>query len=276
MSTTVLRPVHARAGWLQALRSEWVKLRTVRSTYWSLLLLVGLSLLFSALACWESETQGGSLGQPGDNDIILNSLAGVFFGQIAAAVLAVLAITSEYTTRMIRTTFAANPRRRSVLAAKALVVTSVVLGVGLATSAACLLIGQRILQSNGFTAENGYSALSLADSDARWAVLGSAAYLGLLALFCVGVGAVLRHTAGAITVVLAIVLAPVIAIGFLPEGAAEAVEKASLMSAGLAIQQTVQRDDSIPLSQLGGLGVAAAYAVVAMVVAVWLIGRRDA
>jgi ABC-2 type transport system permease protein len=276
MSTTVLRPVHARAGWLQALRSEWVKLRTVRSTYWSLLLLVGLSLLFSALACWESETQGGSLGQPGDNDIILNSLAGVFFGQIAAAVLAVLAITSEYTTRMIRTTFAANPRRRSVLAAKALVVTSVVLGVGLATSAACLLIGQRILQSNGFTAENGYSALSLADSDALWAVLGSAAYLGLLALFCVGVGAVLRHTAGAITVVLAIVLAPVIAIGFLPEGAAEAVEKASLMSAGLAIQQTVQRDDSIPLSQLGGLGVAAAYAVVAMVVAVWLIGRRDA
>jgi ABC-2 type transport system permease protein len=276
MSTTVLRPVHARAGWLQALRSEWVKLRTVRSTYWSLLLLVGLSLLFSALACWESETQGGSLGQPGDNDIILNSLAGVFFGQIAAAVLAVLAITSEYTTRMIRTTFAANPRRRSVLAAKALVVASVVLGVGLATSAACLLIGQRILQSNGFTAENGYSALSLADSDARWAVLGSAAYLGLLALFCVGVGAVLRHTAGAITVVLAIVLAPVIAIGFLPEGAAEAVEKASLMSAGLAIQQTVQRDDSIPLSQLGGLGVAAAYAVVAMVVAVWLIGRRDA
>jgi ABC-2 type transport system permease protein len=276
MSTTVLRPVHARAGWLQALRSEWVKLRTVRSTYWSLLLLVGLSLLFSALACWESETQGGSLGQPGDNDIILNSLAGVFFGQIAAAVLAVLAITSEYTTRMIRTTFAANPRRRSVLAAKALVVASVVLGVGLATSAACLLIGQRILQSNGFTAENGYSALSLADSDALWAVLGSAAYLGLLALFCVGVGAVLRHTAGAITVVLAIVLAPVIAIGFLPEGAAEAVEKASLMSAGLAIQQTVQRDDSIPLSQLGGLGVAAAYAVVAMVVAVWLIGRRDA
>ena len=127
MSATTLTGVVARAGTPQALRSEWVKLRTVRSTFWSLLLLVGVSILFTSFLTGGSSTEGGSPGNGGDNDIVLDSLAGFWFGQIAAAVLAVLAITSEYSTRMIRTTFAANPRRRSVLVAKAIVVTGVVL-----------------------------------------------------------------------------------------------------------------------------------------------------
>ena len=151
------------AGPLEAVRAEWIKLRTVRSTTWSLLAFAGVSILFSALATWESETSGGSPGNPGDNDIVLDSLSGIWFGQMAAAVLAVLAITSEYSTRMIRTTLAANPRRRTVLAAKTAVVGIVVLVVGLAVSVACFLLGQSILRGNGFTYENGYPAASLAD-----------------------------------------------------------------------------------------------------------------
>jgi ABC-2 type transport system permease protein len=266
----------ARAGALQALRAEWIKLRTVRSTTWSLLAFAGVSLLFSALACWESSTEGGSPGNPGDNDIVLDSLSGIWFGQMAAAVLAVLAITSEYSTRMIRTTLAANPRRQTVLVAKTAVVGIAVLVVGLAVSVACFVLGQSILRGNGFTYENGYPAESLADGTPLRAVLGGTIYLGLLAVFSLGVGAILRHTAGAITAVLAVVLAPIIAINFLPEDAAEPLEKFSLMGAGIASQQTVDRADNIPMEPWAGLGVVAVYAAAALVVALLVIGKRDA
>ena len=265
-----------RAGSPQALRSEWVKLRTVRSTTWSLLLFVGISILFTSLLTSGSSTEGGSPGHGGDNDIVMDSLAGTWFGAIAAAVLAVLVITSEYSTGMIRTTFAANPRRRTVLAAKTLVVGGVVLLVGLATSAACFQVGQWFLRGNGFNYEGGYPAVTLADEDALRAVLGTGVYLGLLAVFSLGVGAVLRHTAGAITLVLASLLAPVIALNFLPESIADWVEKYCLMGAGLAIQQTVERDDNIGLSPAGGLAVVTAYAVIALVIALAAIDRRDA
>jgi ABC-2 type transport system permease protein len=265
-----------RAGLRQTLRAEWLKLRTVRSTAWSLIALVTVSVLLSALAGWESETQGGSPGNPGDNDLVVDSLAGIWFGQIGVAVLGVLAITGEYASGTIRTTFAANPRRRTVLAAKTLVVGAVVLVVGLATSAACFLVGQSLLRSNGFTYENGYPALSLVDREPFRAVACTGLCLVLLGVFSLGVGAILRHTAGAITLVLALVLAPVIAISFLPERLADYVEKASLLAAGLATQQTVERPDSIPLSPWEGLAVVGAYAAIALLLALWLIGRRDA
>jgi ABC-2 type transport system permease protein len=276
MSTALHAAVGARAGAPQALRSEWVKLRTVRSTAWSLFLLAGTSVLFTSVLTSGSHTEGGSPGFGGDNDIVLDSLAGIWFGAIAAAVLAVLVITSEYSTRMIRTTFAANPRRRTVLAAKTAVVGGIVLVVGLATSAACFQVGQWFLRGNGFNYEGGYPAVTLADGEALRAVLGSGAYLGLLAVFAIGVGAILRHTAGAITVVLAVLLAPVIALEFLPESLAEPVEKFSLMGAGLAIQQTVERPDNIPLGPGAGMLVVSSYAAASLVVALWLIGRRDA
>ena len=276
MSSTALAGLVTRAGAPQALRSEWVKLRTVRSTFWALLLLAGVSILFTSVLTGGSSTEGGSPGMRGDNDIVLESLAGIWFGQIAAAVLAVLAITSEYSTRLIRTTFVANPRRRTVLAAKAVVVVGVVLVVGLATSAACFQVGQWLLRGNGFNYEGGYPAVTLADGDALRAVVGSGVYLGLLALFSLGVGAIVRHTAAAITIVLAAVLAPVIAIGFLPENLAEPLEKSSLMGAGLAMQQTFERPDNIPLDPAQGLAVVCAYGVVTLLVAIWVIGRRDA
>lgn len=276
MTTAALDRSTARARAPQALRSEWVKLRTVRSTTWSLLLFVGISVLLTSLLTSGSTTEGGSPGHGGDNDVVLDSLAGIWFGAIAAAVLAVLVITSEYSTGMIRTTFSANPRRRTVLLAKATIVGGLVLVLGLATSAACFQIGQWFLHGNGFNYEGGYPAVTLADDEALRAVLGSGAYLGLLAVFSFGVGAVLRHTAGAVTVVLATLFAPVIALNFLPENIADWVEKCCLMGAGLAIQQTVEREDNIPLGPLGGLLVVSAYAAVSLLVALLLVGRRDA
>jgi ABC-2 type transport system permease protein len=98
----------------------------------------------------------------------------------------------------------------------------------------------------------------------------------MLVVFSLGVGTILRHTAGAITIVLAVVLTPVIAIGFLPEHVAEWFEKYSLMGAGLSIQQTVERPDNIPLGPWGGLAVVTAYAATAFLVALVSIARRDA
>ncbi len=275
-STTATLAAGSRPGALQALRTEWVKLRTVRSTAWSLLAFAGGSVLFTAVLTSGSTTEGGSPGHPGDNDIVMDSLVGIWLGLIAVAVLAVLTITSEHSTGMIRTTFAANPRRRTVLAAKAVVVGSVAFAAGLVTCVACFLIGQAFLRGGGFTYENGYPAVPLTDHEALRAVVGTAAALGLLAVFALGVGAILRHTAGAITAVLAVVLVPEIAIDFLPEHLVEPVEKFSLIGAGAAIQQTVERPDNIPLEPAAGLAVSAAYAASTLLVALWLIGRRDA
>jgi len=276
MTSTALAGVSARAGARQALRSEWVKLRTVRSTFWSLLLLAGVSVLFTVASTSGSSTEGGSPGMPGDNDIVLESLQGVWFGLIAAAVLAVLAITSEYSTGMIRTTFAANSRRRGVLAAKAAVVSTVVLVVGLATSAACFQLGQWILRGNGFDYQGGYPAVTLTDWEAIRAVVGTDICLGLFAVFALGIGAIVRHTAAAITIVLAVMLAPAIAAPLLPQGAGDQVARFSFLGAGLAVEQTVDRSDNVPLSPGGGLVVVTAYAAVGLLVALWLIGRRDA
>jgi ABC-2 type transport system permease protein len=276
MSTTATAPVRARAGSLQALRSEWVKLRTVRSTFWCLLLLAGVSVLFTTLAASGSSTEGGSPELPGDNDLVLESLQGIWFGQMAVAVLAVLAITSEYSTGMIRTTLAANPRRRSVLAAKTAVVSAVVFAVGAATTVACFQVGQALFRRNGFTYENGYPAVTLSDRESLRAVLGTAVCLAALTVFALGIGAILRHTAGAITVVIAAILVPLIASNFLPDRFDVPLERFSLLGASLAVQQTVQRGDDIPASPGAGLLVVGVYGAAAFVVALFLIGRRDA
>jgi len=151
-----------------------------------------------------------------------------------------------------------------------------VLVVGLATSVVCFQIGQWLLREGGFDYAGGYPAVTLADGEALRAVVYSGLYLGLLAMSSLGVGAIVRHTAAAITIVLAAVLAPMIAIGFLPENLAEPLEKSSLMGAGLAMQQTFDRPDNIPLDPAEGLAVVTAYGIVALLVALWVIGRRDA
>ena len=117
--------------------------------------------------------------------------------------------------------------------------------------------------------------MSLNDGPALRAVAGSGLYLAGLALLALGIAAVVRRTATAITVVLALVFVPPIAAGMLPEGLSEPVQKLSPM-AGLAVQETVERSDSIPIGPWAGLAVLGAYALGALVLAAWLIQRRDA
>jgi ABC-2 type transport system permease protein len=269
MATATAAP---RAGFPEALVAEWTKLRSVRSSGWSLAGLLLLTVLFAALVCASHSTEGAGPG--GGQDVVMLSLFGIYFGQLAAMAFAVIAVTSEYGTGLIRATFAANPRRRTVLAAKALVVAAPVLIVGTVASFASFLVGQAILHGNGFVAANGYPAASLADGDTLRAVVGTGLYVTAVALLSLGVGAILRHTAAAITVMAGLVFLPVIAGSILGESAADWIERLCPTVAGFAVQATTDREFAI--APLAGLGVTFAYAAAALLAAAWLIQRRDA
>jgi ABC-2 type transport system permease protein len=258
---------------MSALRAEWTKLRSVRSSWWALGLALGLTLVMSAFVSSTVSTSGRAPNDSGD-DVMMLSLAGVLFGQFAVVALAVVAITTEHATGTIRATFAANPRRHAVLGAKAAIVAGTVLAVGLVGSLLAFLAAQPILHDNGFVAANGYTPLSLGDVDTIRAVGGSAVYLALLALLSLGVGAILRHTAAAVTTVLALMFVPLLAAGLLPESAQDTIQRIAPMTAGICIQVTT--DQGAPLSPGAGIAVLAAWAAAAMLGALWLIGRRDA
>ncbi len=159
-----------RTGFPQVLHAEWIKVRSVRSTAWALLAGFGLTLLFTALVCSSTTTEGGSPGRPGDNDIVRDSLAGVWLGQIAFVLLAVLVIASEYSTGTIRATFAANPRRRLVLGAKAALLGGLVVAAGFLTAAASFVVGQSLAPRKRVRLRGG---LSRGDPDGRAGAAGS-------------------------------------------------------------------------------------------------------
>jgi ABC-2 type transport system permease protein len=263
----------------QAVHAEWTKLRTVPSTAWTALAAVGFTVALSALTTGSVDTSGCPPPQTGcDEDTMLLSLSGVYLGQIAIVVLAVQAVSAEYESMMIRTTLAANPRRGAVLAAKASVVTATVLGVGLLGALGALLAGRAILPGNGFTAANGYPPPSLGDEPTLRAVAGTVLYLGLVGLLSLGVAAAVRHTAAAITAVLSLLYVPFILTLVLPlsEHIRGMILKHAPMTAGLAVQATVERADSVPIGPWAGLGVLAAYAVAGMLLGYAMLRLRDA
>jgi ABC-2 type transport system permease protein len=257
-------------------------LRTVSSTGWLLLATVGVTIAFGLLVCSAVDTGGGAPGcvpgRPGcgDEDVVLNSLSGVYLGQIAAVALGVLAATSDYATGTIRATFAAIPQRATVVIAKCAVLAAPVFDAGLAASAASFLLGQPILHANGFVPEQGYPLASLTDPPAARAVIGTALYLVAIGVFGSAVGTIARRAGSAVAITLAVLYAPAIVSLMLGDPLRGWLQRLSPMMGGLAIQRTVPRADSVPIGTWAGLGVAAAWAAVAFVAAIWLVRRRDA
>jgi ABC-2 type transport system permease protein len=254
----------------RVLLAEWTKLRTVRSTTWALLAVAGLTVGLSAFVCSALDTDAGAQS---DNDSVMPSVAGVYISQLAVVALSVLAITVEYATGMIRATFMATPARWRVLAAKAIVLGTVTLIVGLAASVTSFLVGQPILAGNGFV------ATPLTDASALRSVVGSGLYLAVLALFSLGVGAVIRRPAGAISTMIGLLFGPLIVAMFLPGQAQKLLLDYGPMTAGLAIQQTKPAGiiaGTVPVAPWTGFTVFCAYATAALLPAFWLINRRDA
>ncbi len=254
------------------LHAEWTKLRTAPGNGWLLLGTIAATLALSALAATSVSCPVAGCGL----DPAKVSLTGIEIGQAVVAVLAVLAISGEYSTGMIRTTLTATPRRGAVLAAKAAIVTAVVLPDGAIAVLGSVLAGRLILPGNGFTAARGYPPLSLADGPVLRAATGSVLYLALIALLSLGAATAVRDSAVAIGIVLGLLyLFPIISTVVTSPHWHRLLEQISPMTAGLAIQATTGLR-SLPISPWAGLGVLAAWATAALLTGALKLRLRDA
>ncbi len=258
---------------VDVLRSEWTKIRSVRSSYWTLIGAFVATVGLAAIICgvYASQYSHLSLLEKAHFDPTSVSLGGVSLAQFAIGVLGVLIITGEYSTGAIRSTFASVPQRRLVLSAKATVFAGVALVVGTVSCFAAFLTGQAILSSQHIQA-------SLSGAGVLRAILGSGVYLALLGLFALGIGTLIRRSAGAISALFGIILVLPIIVASLPASWSSSFAKYLPASAGAAISHTVQSAPSAAgsLSPMAGLGVFALYAAAAMVLAGFVLKRRDA
>lgn len=225
-------------------------------------------------------TGGGKIGPeiPPD-DMVQISLFGVIAGLMALIAISVLFATSEYRRGMIRTTFLASPRRGRVLAAKALVLGGVTYVVGLAAATAAFLITQPMLREHGF-APPAFAKESLTDPAVIRALLLTAAFMTGVAVFSLAVGTIMRRSAAAITTVIVLVILPVI-VGSLLQAAPARWLMHVTLAGGFATQRAKPPSDTLvePWSMIGpwtGLAVTCAYASAALLLAWWLLRRRDA
>jgi ABC-2 type transport system permease protein len=187
-----LPEARGRAGLGGALASEWTKIRSVRSTMWSLVITVLIVVGLGALLNWANSTHTlETAAQLQGKDLVQRTLGAIVLGQLVMVVFGAMAVTTEYSTGMIRTSLAVQPRRMDVFWAKLIVVSLVSLVVGEVVSFASFLV------SVNFWHDKGVS-LSLGSHDALQAVVGGGLYLAGTALLAFGFGALLRHTAGTI------------------------------------------------------------------------------
>jgi len=255
----------------EPLHAEWTKLRTVASTGWLLLASVALIVGASAMAAAIVKCPGTCTA-----DTTRLSLTGVLLGQATLATLAVLVMTGEYSTGMIRVTLAAMPRRPALLAAKAAVVTAVVLAAGTVAVLGSLLAGRLLLPGSGFSPAHGFSPLSLAHGPTLRAAAGSVLYLVLVALLSLGAASALRDSALAITVALGLLyIFPVLGNVILSGRWRHDLGQWAPANAGLDIQAT-RHLGALPIGPWAGLGVLAAWAGAALLAGGLLLRLRDA
>ncbi|MGI5480586.1 ABC transporter permease [Streptomyces lavendofoliae] len=191
-------PIPVRRAHLgDALASEWTKIRSVRSTMWTLgvmiLLMVGVGLL-SVVAINATDTDLG------DESVLSLGFNGVLLGSICVVTLGVLTISSEYGTGMIRTTLTACPSRSRVLAAKAIVFFALILLVTAVTAGLVAVAQTALVDSGTATGEEWLRA-----------TVGAGLFTAVLGLLALAVGALVRHSAGAITIMIGVMLLPLVA-----------------------------------------------------------------
>jgi ABC-2 type transport system permease protein len=255
-----------------ALHAEWTKLRTLTGTAWLLAGAVVLTVAVSvAVAAATHQSSGGGGGQ----DPTKLALVGVDLGQVVIAVLAVLMISDEYATGMIRVTLAAMPRRLTLLAAKAVNVAALTLAAGVLALAGCLLAGRLLLPSAGFNPAHGYALVSITHGSTLRAAAGSVLYLVLIALLALGVATAIRDTAVSIGVVLALLFLPPLLAQIVANPLRRQIEQIAPMTAGLAIQATTNLRN-VPIAPWAGFGVLAAWTAATLLLAGLLLRRRDA
>ena len=257
-----------RVTQVRVMRSEWTKLRTQPGALWSLLsaviALVAFGILYSLLRV--ARPPHGATAATFDPTSV--SLAGVQLAQIAAGVLGVLLITSEYATGLIRTTVAAVPRRLPVLWGKAATMVAATVAVSLPAALAVFLAGQSILGRQ-------HLSVTLGQPGVARAVLGVALYLAVAGLIGLGLGALLRSTAGGIAALFGLLFAVQLVAGFLPGSWATDVSKYLPADAGQAVTM-VHPDPTSSLAPWSGFAVFCGYAAILLVAAAMRMRRGDA
>jgi ABC-2 type transport system permease protein len=247
----------------RVIKSEWIKLRSLRSTIWTLLaafiIVVGLGLAISAGQAHERD-HGRNF------DPLLSSLGGTFLAQLAIGVLGVMMITGEYATGSSRSTFAAVPKRLPVLWAKAVVYAVVAFVVMTIAAFIAFFGGQGILSSKHLN-------VTLSDDGVLPRVFGSPFYLVLIGLMGLGLGAIIRSTAGGIAALVALVLILPIIFSLLPSSVNDNVGPYLPGNAGQALFQLKPDDNA--LSPGAGVAVLVAWVAVVIAIGAVLLKRRD-
>jgi ABC-2 type transport system permease protein len=265
-------PHPARTAVGDALRAEWIKLRTIPGPAWTLAGVIVLTVAVSAVALAANRCPAG-MSCPVDTTKL--SLTGIQVGQAVVAILAVLPVCNEYSTGLIRITLAAMPRRLIVLAAKAAIITGLVLAAAVVATAGCLLAGRLILPGHGFSPAHGFRLLTLAYGPTLRAAAGSVLYLSLVAILSMGVAALVREAAPTIGVVLGLLYLFPIVTGFINNQTwHRRLERYSPM-AGLNIQATTGLK-SLVIGPWAGLGVFAIWTAAAILAGALALRLRDA
>ena len=317
-----LPPAVGQAGLRGAIASEFTKLRSVRSTYWTLGALLVVSVGLAVLICaGNAANLANNPGNKAGFDATQNSL-GAFFelGQLIIAVIGAMVITSEYSTGMIRTSLTAQPRRGVVYAAKAIAFTSVALVISVITSFAAFFAGQAVLSGKGVAASlfhtvtvpanaitncvggtlggqvpdgkggRGFGPCAghlvttfsgidvITASTVLAAILGTALFVTIVALISFGVGSIVRHTAGTIAIVIALMFIIPLVENALPSDWHNDIMRFLPDAANQVVSLTIPGNGPIGhvWSAWPQLGVTAVWAAVLVGIGAYLFRTRDA
>jgi ABC-2 type transport system permease protein len=307
-----LPPATGRAGLRGAIASEFTKVRSVRSTYWTLAALLIVSIgVGAAITGGSAANFNHNLANKAGFDATQTSLVAFFeIGQLIIAVIAAMAITSEYSTGMIRTSLTAQPRRGTVYAAKAIVLTSLTLIISLVTSFIAFFVGQALLSSSGVSAslfhtvripqnanvtcpQKGlggggpglppgckvvFSGVDVIHpSTVLFAIIGCALFVTLVAILAFGIGALVRHTAGAIAIAIAALFIIPVLEQALPSNWRWDIMRFLPDAANQVVSVTIGDNANAHLwSAWPQLGVTALWAAVLLGAGAYLFRKRDA
>ena len=255
------------------LHSEWIKLRSVRSTAWSYVAAAGTLLFFGSIAAaftggLLASTEEGPDG-PGGSDPTATALSGVPLVALIIGVLGVIAMTSEYATGTIRSTMTFVPQRLRVLGAKAIVLAAVTLPVMVVATLATFLVGQALLGAG----DAGTATASLGDDGVLRAVLGTAVYLAGIALMGLAFGSLLRSTPAALSALFALIfLLPGLGSFLLPASVRDDVLPHLPSNAGSSFTSVTPTPDLLPAGE--GVAVFAAWVLIPLAAAAVRLVRR--
>jgi ABC-2 type transport system permease protein len=266
--SSVAKPGYRPASFGDVLHSEWTKIRTVHSTMWTLItatvLGIGLGALIS-LAASNQYSKAANVRATWDPTGV--STTGLFLAQLAVAVLGIMFITSEYSTRAIGTSLTAVPRRGRLLAAKAVVIAGISLVVAEILAFVSFFIGQALISGNAPTA-------NLAQPNVLRALVGCGLDGAVIGLVSLSLGALLRSAAGAIAIMVALLYVLPAVASALPSSIEHSVEKFWPTQAGGQLTNVMRASHT--LSPWVGFGDFCIFAAILMGAAFYVLDRRDA